>query len=360
MAEDEVKKEIPGTMQTVGVLVFNEDSNDINFRIESNGDANVFFVDAGNDWIGMGTATPISQLHLVDERSLGISSVYIDNYGSDGTNVSFRKSGGTIASPTIITNGSGIGGIYGLAYDGNSFEFAAGIDILVDGTPGDGDMPGRLVFYTTPDGLATTIERLRINNAGVLILGTADQGTTARTGNTFRASDMIGGTTSDAAGADLTVSAGLGTGVGDVGQIIFQTPRVVGAGSTIQTRSTLLTLDYTNLIITGGRIQEVQGTDVASASTLVLSADGNTFELTGTTAVNLIANTDWQEGSKITLIANENVTINNGTATSGANITIKLAAAGNYAMTADDTLTLVLSSTTAGAQAWREVGRSVN
>ena len=29
MAEDEVKKEIPGTMQTVGVLVFNEDSKKV-------------------------------------------------------------------------------------------------------------------------------------------------------------------------------------------------------------------------------------------------------------------------------------------------------------------------------------------
>ena len=108
------------------------------------------------------------------------------------------------------------------------------------------------------------------------------------------------------------------------------------------------------------RVNQKQGTDVASASTIALGNDGNTFEITGTTAVNLITSTGWQNGSKVTLIANENVTINNGTATSGSDITIKLAGAANFGMTANDTLTLVLSETTAGGQAWREIARSAN
>ncbi len=107
-----------------------------------------------------------------------------------------------------------------------------------------------------------------------------------------------------------------------------------------------------------GAIVGKQGTDIASASTIVIPRDGNVFELTGTTAVNLITTTGYQDGFQITLIANENVTINHGTATSGANVTILLSAAGNFAMTANDTLTLVLSSTTAGGQAWREVART--
>lgn len=102
-----------------------------------------------------------------------------------------------------------------------------------------------------------------------------------------------------------------------------------------------------------------QGADVASASTITLG-NGNSFELTGTTAINLITSTGWTEGSIITLIANENVTITNGAATSGSAVTIKLAGATNFAMTADDTLTLIYSSTTAGGIAWREVSRSVN
>ena len=38
--------------------VLNEDSQDIDFRVEGNGNANMFFVDAGNDKVGVGTNTP--------------------------------------------------------------------------------------------------------------------------------------------------------------------------------------------------------------------------------------------------------------------------------------------------------------
>lgn len=97
-----------------------------------------------------------------------------------------------------------------------------------------------------------------------------------------------------------------------------------------------------------------QGSAVASASTIALGTDGNVFELTGTTAVNLITATGWQDGSEIILIANENVIINHGAATSGSDVTILLAGGVNFSMSANDTLTLVLSTTTAGGQAWRE------
>jgi len=41
-----------------GAFTFNEASADVNFRIESNGNANAFFVDAGNDRIGIFNASP--------------------------------------------------------------------------------------------------------------------------------------------------------------------------------------------------------------------------------------------------------------------------------------------------------------
>ena len=45
-------------------MVFNETSTDTDFRIEGNGEANLFKVDAGNDRIGVGTATPSSLFHV--------------------------------------------------------------------------------------------------------------------------------------------------------------------------------------------------------------------------------------------------------------------------------------------------------
>ena len=44
--------------------VFNEDSVDVDFRVEGNGDANLLYVDAGNDRIGIGEASPDTQLHI--------------------------------------------------------------------------------------------------------------------------------------------------------------------------------------------------------------------------------------------------------------------------------------------------------
>lgn len=37
---------------------FNEEGNDVDFRVETNNNANTFFVDGGNDNVGIGTATP--------------------------------------------------------------------------------------------------------------------------------------------------------------------------------------------------------------------------------------------------------------------------------------------------------------
>ena len=113
-------------------------------------------------------------------------------------------------------------------------------------------------------------------------------------------------------------------------------------------------------IKTSKRFQYKQGTAIASGTNIVIPNDGNVFELTGTTKVDLISNLGFQEGAEIDLVANESVTIDNGTATSGTNITIRLAGAGDFSMTADDMLTLKLVSTTASGQMWLEKSRSIN
>ena len=48
-----------------GTFVFNESSADLDFRIEGNGDANLFFTDAGNDRVGIKTNSPSTELHVV-------------------------------------------------------------------------------------------------------------------------------------------------------------------------------------------------------------------------------------------------------------------------------------------------------
>lgn len=76
------------------------------------------------------------------------------------------RSRGTEAAETVVQSGDMITRFLGIGFDGTDYATAAEIAIEVDGTPGSNDMPGRIVFRTTPSGSQTLAERMRINNAG--------------------------------------------------------------------------------------------------------------------------------------------------------------------------------------------------
>ena len=73
-----------------GTFVFNESSADVDFRIEGNGDANLFFSDAGNDRIGIKTASPSTELHVVG----GIKAT--GGIDFDGGGFVFNESGAAV------------------------------------------------------------------------------------------------------------------------------------------------------------------------------------------------------------------------------------------------------------------------
>jgi DNA-binding transcriptional regulator YdaS (Cro superfamily) len=53
-----------GLLTVAKGAVFNEGSNDADFRVESNGNENMLFVDGGNNKVGIGTAAPLTTLHI--------------------------------------------------------------------------------------------------------------------------------------------------------------------------------------------------------------------------------------------------------------------------------------------------------
>lgn len=73
----------------------------------------------------------------------------------------------------IVQNGDDLGNIEFDGGDGTTQIGAARIFCQVDGTPGTNDMPGRLVFSTTADGASSPTEKMRINNAGNVLVGRA-------------------------------------------------------------------------------------------------------------------------------------------------------------------------------------------
>ena len=109
--------------------VFNDTGADINFRIEGDTEANLFFVDAGNNRIGIGTNSPVTDIHTVSSSD-HIITHQSSSAGAD-VRLNFRDSGNTDQ-----------GGIH-YAFNGQSMRF-----------------------------ITSTSERMRIDSSGRLLLGT--------------------------------------------------------------------------------------------------------------------------------------------------------------------------------------------
>ena len=79
--------------------VFNEDSVDVDFRVESNGNANMLFVDGGTNRVGIGTNAPDSALH-VDNSHTGTLVTFHQTAGASsddrGLDVETSSTGTTV------------------------------------------------------------------------------------------------------------------------------------------------------------------------------------------------------------------------------------------------------------------------
>ena len=73
------------------LAVINEGSADLDFRVESNNNANMLFVDAGNDRVGIGESAPAEVLDIGFESTDQTDGVEIHNkqYGGYGSSITF-------------------------------------------------------------------------------------------------------------------------------------------------------------------------------------------------------------------------------------------------------------------------------
>lgn len=74
------------------------------------------------------------------------------------------RSRGTEGAETVIQDGDNLFDLVAVGFDGTDYANAGAINFEVDGTPGSNDMPGRIVFLTTPDGSGTLSEAMRITS----------------------------------------------------------------------------------------------------------------------------------------------------------------------------------------------------
>jgi len=169
--------DIDGTFtQDAGNVVFNEDSGDYDFRVESNGNANMLFVDGGNNGIGIGTSTPTGQ----DTR-----------VNSDGTILSILGATGSVLELTrdTTTNDHWLGALKFMNLNNSDASGAtAHVTSVIygavetDDTNTHTDSGGYLVFQTKPNE-GSLAQRMIIGSdgtitvsAGDLIMGTSGKG----------------------------------------------------------------------------------------------------------------------------------------------------------------------------------------
>ena len=192
------------TIQSDGIVTFRTGPNTERMRILSTGD------------VCIGTSTPSSNTNYgtgdlnVENDVFASSQVFTHN--DTAGNYSFfglGKSSGTGASPTIVQAQETVGAIGWYGYDGAAYKRMATIQADVDGTPGAGDMPGRILFATTSDGASTPTERMRITSEGSLVVGTA----TVAAANAAADNIVIKG---EGAAVGLTISNSLNSGTGTI------------------------------------------------------------------------------------------------------------------------------------------------
>ena len=125
---------------------------------------------ASNDVGGFGGS--VLQLEGTNAARSSMSLLRHSNDAAGSTILMGKSRGTADAATTIVQSGDAVARLIAYGADGTDMATpAGGIEFAVDGTPGANDMPGRIVFKTTADGANDYTERVRIDSAGRVHIG---------------------------------------------------------------------------------------------------------------------------------------------------------------------------------------------
>ena len=202
-------------------------SNTLNFRAQSNNNQNMFLVDATNDRVGIGTATPATMLHLKSSGT-GEPIVTLENNNDDGQEpqLVFKKNGTSPANSDDL----GIIRFVGDDSNGSAHLYAYIMADAEDVTAGA--EKGRILFVVSKAG--TNVELLGISHDEIVI-NDAGGDTNLRVEGDNNANllfvdatnDMVGiGTNSPAETLDVVGSLGVSQRIQVATGGTFRSPRL--------------------------------------------------------------------------------------------------------------------------------------
>lgn len=150
-----------------GGIVINESSADVDFRVESNGNANMLFVDGGNNLVSIGGA-PVETgdtLNVIDTASNAVIARFVsDNDDAHGAKIILQKDSDSPADNDEIAEID----FFGRDDGGNVNQYGA-IQVFADDVS-SGTEDGIMTFGVISSG--TYSEAMRIDPNGDLCIGT--------------------------------------------------------------------------------------------------------------------------------------------------------------------------------------------
>lgn len=163
----------PGTNDMPGRLVFQTTPDGASApleRVRIGQTGQVVITGNGSTYVAPATHAAVAPLLALQSSTGYVTLDQFSTAGGDSVRVAFRKSkNATLGSHTIVANGDFLGQIDFMGSNGTAFQDGASIQVNVDSAPGaSNDMPTRMTFWTSPDGTATPVERMRITQAGIV------------------------------------------------------------------------------------------------------------------------------------------------------------------------------------------------